>query len=78
MVRVDHTLNDRNRIFGRYSDYHVDRQDPPWTSDPIAGNGNFATQYKIRGRGVALAWTDSISTSTFQNTSFPSSRLQFI
>ncbi len=62
-TRIDHNLNDRNRIFGRYSDYHVDRQDPPWASDPIAGNGNFATQYRIRGRSVALAWTDTISSS---------------
>ena len=62
-TRIDHNLNDRNRIFGRYSDYHVDRQDPPWTGNPLAGNGNFATQYRIRGRSVALAWTDSISPS---------------
>lgn len=62
-TRIDHTLNDRNRIFGRYSDYHVDRQDPPWTGNLIAGNGNFATQYRIRGRSIALAWTDSISPS---------------
>jgi hypothetical protein len=62
-TRIDHNLNDRNRIFGRYSDYHVDRQDPPWTSDPLAGNGNFATQYRIRGRSVALAWTDTVSPS---------------
>ncbi len=62
-TRIDHNLNDRNRFFGRYSDYHVDRQDPPWTGNFVAGNGNFATQYNIRGRSVALAWTDSISPS---------------
>ncbi len=62
-ARIDHTVTQNNRIFGRYSDYHVDRQDPPWTSDPIAGNSNFATQYLIRGRSVALGWTDAISNS---------------
>ncbi len=62
-MRVDHTLNVNNRIFGRFSDYTVNRQDPPWTSNPIAGNGNFATQYFIRGKSVALSWTDVISPS---------------
>jgi hypothetical protein len=60
-VRIDHNLNAKNRIFGRYSDYTVDRQDPPWTGNPVAGNGNFATQYRIRGKGVALSWTDVFS-----------------
>ncbi len=62
--RIDHSFTQNNRIFGRYSNYTVDRQDPPWTGDPIAGNGNFATQYRIRGKSVALAWTDVISSST--------------
>ena len=62
-TRIDHAINDANRIFGRYSNFIVDRQDPPWTANPLAGNGNFATQYKIRGRGVALSWTDTLSAS---------------
>ena len=60
-TRIDHNFNASNRIFGRFSDYHVDRQDPPWTTDPIAGNGNFATQYRIRGKSVAVAWTDLLT-----------------
>ena len=62
-VRVDHTINANNRIFGRFSDYNVNRQDPPWTGNPIAGNGNFATQYYIIGKSVALSWTDVVSPS---------------
>jgi hypothetical protein len=62
-VRIDHNLNANNRIFGRFSSYKVDRQDPPWTGNPIAGNGNFATQYAIRGKSVALSWTSVISPS---------------
>ncbi len=53
-IRIDHNINANNRIFGRFSNYTVDRQDPPWTANPIAGNGNFATQYHIRGKSVAL------------------------
>ena len=62
-TRIDHNLNANNRIFGRFSDFTVDRQDPPWTSDPLVGNGNFATQYRIRGKSVAASWTDLISPS---------------
>jgi hypothetical protein len=62
-TRIDHTINANNRIFGRFSDYVVDRQDPPWTGNPLAGNGNFATQYHIRGKSVALSWTDVLSSS---------------
>ena len=62
-LRIDHTLNEKNRIFGRFSDYSVDRQDPPWTSNPVAGNGNFATQYNIRGKSIALSWTSVLSPS---------------
>ncbi len=62
-VRIDHTINQNNRIFGRFSDYTVNRQDPPWTGNFLAGNGNFATQYHIRGKSVALSWTDVLSPS---------------
>jgi hypothetical protein len=62
-TRIDHNFTETQRIFGRFSDYTVDRQDPPWTGNPVAGNGNFATQYRIRGKSLALAWTDTISPS---------------
>jgi carboxypeptidase family protein len=56
-ARIDHNINDNNRIFGRFSEYNVSRQDAPWTGNPLAGNGNFATQYQITGKSVALSWT---------------------
>ena len=60
-TRIDHTINDKNRLFGRYSEFIIGRQDPPWTSNPVAGNGNFATQYNIHEYSVALAWDDTLS-----------------
>jgi hypothetical protein len=60
-ARVDHNINDNNRIFGRFSAYNVSRQDAPWTGNPLAGNGNFATQYQITGKSLALSWTDVLS-----------------
>lgn len=62
-TRIDHSLNNNNRIFGRFSNFTVDRQDPPWTGNPVAGNGNFATQYHIRGKSIAASWTDLISSA---------------
>ncbi|NDJ14019.1 MAG: TonB-dependent receptor [Acidobacteriia bacterium] len=62
-TRIDHNINDNNRLFGRYSEYVVKRQDAPWTSNPLAGNGNFATQYQIKAKSVALSWTDVLSPS---------------
>ena len=60
-VRIDHSLNQTNRIFGRYSEYIISRQDPPWTSNPVAGNGDFATDYRIHEYSTALAWDDTVS-----------------
>ncbi len=65
-VRIDHTLNSKNNIFGRYSQYIIKNQDPPWTGNPVAGNGDFATAYNIHERGVALSWNKTI-TSTLLN-----------
>ncbi|HEU5234825.1 MAG TPA: TonB-dependent receptor [Terriglobales bacterium] len=59
--RVDHTLNQTNHISGSYSYYHVSRQDPAWTSDPVAGNGNFATQYRTHTQLLSLDWTHNLS-----------------
>ena len=59
--RVDHTLNQNNHITGSYSYYHVGRQDPAWTSDPVAGNGNFATQYRTHTQLFSLGWTHNLS-----------------
>lgn len=60
-ARIDHNINANNRVFGRFSDFHVSRQDAPWTGNPLAGNGNFATQYGIAGKSVALSWTDVLT-----------------
>ena len=62
--RVDHSLNQTNHISGSYSYYHVSRQDPAWTSDPVAGNGNFATQYRTHTQLFSLDWTHNL-TNTF-------------
>src|SRR5256885_73113 len=59
--RVDHTFNQNNHISGSYSYYHVSRQDPAWTGDPVAGNGNFATQYRTHTQLFSLGWTHNLS-----------------
>jgi hypothetical protein len=69
-VRIDHNLNDKNHIFGRYSQFIINNQDPPWTSDPVPGNGNFATAYNIHERSVAIAWDDTLSSSFLNEVRF--------
>lgn len=62
-VRIDHTLNQKNRIFGRYAFDRSNYQSPLWTANPIAGNGNFATQYILHDQSLALGWTYTPSSS---------------
>lgn len=72
--RVDHSLNENNSLFGSYSYYHVNRQDPPWTSNAVVGNGNFATQYRTHTQLVSLGWTRTISSTLVNDARFGFSR----
>jgi hypothetical protein len=71
-ARVDHTLNKKNQIFGRYAFDYADYESPaPWTSNPVAGNGSgFPTTYILHDQSVALGWTytpknDLVNTAHF-------------
>jgi hypothetical protein len=72
--RIDHNLNQNNRLFGSYSYRHVSRQDPPWTSNGAIGSGNFATQYRIHTQSLALGWTRTLSNSMINDARFGFSR----
>jgi hypothetical protein len=69
-VRIDHTLNNKNSLFSRYSQYIIKNQDPPWTSDFVAGNGDFATAYNIHERGVALSWSRTMKSNLLNELRF--------
>ena len=69
-ARIDHTLNRKNLLFGRYSQFIINNQDPPWTQDPVAGNGNFATAYNIHERSVAVAWDTTLHSSLLNELRF--------
>jgi Carboxypeptidase regulatory-like domain/TonB dependent receptor len=64
--RIDYNLNSTNQIYGSYSYRHVTREDPPWTSNAVVGNGNFATDYRWHQQLIALGWTHTFS-STLAN-----------
>jgi hypothetical protein len=68
--RVDHNLNETNRLFGSYSYRHLSRQDPPWTSNGVIGSGNFATQYRIHTQSFALGWTRTLSRALVNDARF--------
>jgi Carboxypeptidase regulatory-like domain/TonB dependent receptor len=68
--RIDYNLNQKNQIYGSYSYRRVDREDPPWTSNAVVGNGNFATAYRWHQQLVALGWTHTLSSSLVNDARF--------
>ncbi len=72
--RIDYTLSSKDQIFGSYSYRHVNKQDPLWTSNPVIGNGNFATEYRWHQQSLALGWTHTLSNSLVNDLRFGFSR----
>jgi Carboxypeptidase regulatory-like domain/TonB dependent receptor len=72
--KIDHNINQNNRLFGSYSYRHLSRQDPPWTANGVIGSGNFATQYRIHTQSFALGWTRTLSNSMVNDARFGFSR----
>jgi hypothetical protein len=70
LVRIDHTLNAKNQLFGRYANDVSDYATAPWTGNPIAGNGDFSTDYILHDQSLALGWTDNISSSLVNTAHF--------
>ncbi len=68
--RIDYNLGPKDQIFGSYSYRHVDKQDPLWTSNPLIGNGSFATEYRWRQQSIALGWTHTLSSSLVNDLRF--------
>jgi hypothetical protein len=68
--RIDHTLNKHNQIFGRYSYDLSDYQSPLWTGNPLAGNGDFSTQYILHDQSLALGWIYTPSSSLVNSAHF--------
>ena len=74
--RIDQTINNSNQVFGRYSFEHQNYvQTPPWTSDPIVGNGNFSALNYIRTQSFAFGWTDALTASTVNQFHFGFNRV---
>ncbi|WP_263368836.1 TonB-dependent receptor [Edaphobacter bradus] len=69
-LRIDHKLRENDMIFGRYSFLQQHRQNPLWTSNPIAGNGNSGADYAIRNQGLALGWTHVLSATAVNQARF--------
>jgi hypothetical protein len=68
--RIDHTINKKNQIFGRYAYDRSKYQTPLWTSNPLAGNGSFSTQYILHDQSLALGWTFTPSSSLVNTAHF--------
>ena len=72
--RIDYNLDPKDQIFGSYSYRHVDREDPLWTSNPLIGNGDFATNYRWHQQSLALGWTHTLSNNLVNDARFGFSR----
>ncbi|MGC2767329.1 MAG: carboxypeptidase regulatory-like domain-containing protein, partial [Candidatus Acidiferrum sp.] len=68
--RIDYNLNSSNQIYGSYSYRHLSREDPLWTSNPVVGNGNFATQYRLHDQLLSLGWTHTLSPTLINDARF--------
>jgi len=64
-VRVDHNINDKNHVSGRFSMSRIATVDPPWTSNTLAGASNWASDNTIHGASLNLSWTYAISQLLF-------------
>ena len=69
-ARIDFNVGPKDQIFGAYDYRHVDRQDPLFTSNPIIGNGNFATQYRWHQQLVSMGWTHTLSSTLINDARF--------
>jgi len=63
-VRIDQTLSDRTRIFGRYS-WHDQRLEEP-NQYPALGNAPLRT----RGQNIVLGMTNTLSSSLLHDVRF--------
>ena len=74
-ARVDHTFNERNSVYGRYSLFHSDGVDPQWTADPIIGASNFAASTETRGQSAVASYTRVLSKSAVNEARFGFNRI---
>jgi hypothetical protein len=74
-IRIDHNINDRNKIFGRFGYASVSSIDPPWTANGLAGASNWSAANSVHGRSLSLSWTDALSSSLFNEVRFGFNRM---
>jgi hypothetical protein len=62
-VKIDQTINENNRVYGRYSVFHSDGVDPQWTPNPIYGAENFAANTENHDQSFVLSYIRTLSPS---------------
>jgi hypothetical protein len=72
-VRVDHTLSQKDQIFGRYSYQNTNRHEPPLLDNPVA-SGDFASDILIRGQNAVGSWSRVFGSSLFSEFRFAYNR----
>jgi hypothetical protein len=74
-VRVDHSLGQKDQIFGRYSFQETDRREPPALEDPVA-SGDFASNIFIRGQNLVTGYSRVFGSSLFSEFRFGYNRVR--
>lgn len=75
-ARIDHNVNAKNHISGRFSMSNSIQNDPMWTSNPLIGSSNWASENSIRGASANISWTDTISNSVLNEARFGFNRMR--
>jgi hypothetical protein len=74
-ARVDHTFNEKNSAYGRYSLFHATGVDPQWTADPVIGSSNFAANTETHGQSAVISYVRSLSPSALNEARFGFNRI---
>lgn len=68
-ARIDETINNKNRIFGRYAFYWNHWTNPLTFADPVAGNQAAANNI-LHSQSLALGWTYVVSPTIVNSVHF--------
>jgi hypothetical protein len=74
-VRVDHSINDKNKMYGRYSFIHGKTVDPQWTPNPVIGDSNFAADAVTHGQSAVVSYIRTLSASALNEARFGFNRM---
>lgn len=74
-AKIDQTINDRNRIYGRYSIFREQTVNTQWTPNPIIGSSNFASSSETDGQSLVVSYLHTFSAPMLNEARFGYNRI---